>query len=272
MIVNGALASAFAPEVPPGADRPRTLPVRQADHGSRSDADSPARRIYFALQLRLYRGRGGTGRAGMSAGPGHLIAAFKSATSLTSALAREILDRVPWRRSEADDCYGALKLARRIIRHEDTVLGRLPATQLPASVACQAADHDAIGSTSCRARCAAESCLPGTSSATIAACAMQEADVFHRANGALRSGAAGHARSTMCKRGGGQPPAMADRAGAWLQDPAERGCRPHVRAIDPVSVGRCGAAGDATGPNAGPRLPDRGQRQRGRRARGVAPG
>ena len=50
-----------------------------------------------------------------------LIAAFKDAT--TSALAREILDRA-LAAAEADDCYQALKLARRIIRHEDAVLGR----------------------------------------------------------------------------------------------------------------------------------------------------
>ena len=53
-----------------------------------------------------------------------LIAAFKEAT--TSALACEILDRA-LAAAEADDCYQALKLARRIIRHEDAVLGRTPA-------------------------------------------------------------------------------------------------------------------------------------------------
>jgi flagellar protein FlbT len=50
-----------------------------------------------------------------------LIGAFKAAT--TSALAREILDRA-LAHAEADDCYQALKLARRIVRHEDAVLGR----------------------------------------------------------------------------------------------------------------------------------------------------
>ena len=49
--------------------------------------------------------------------------AFKAAT--TSALAREILDRAV-ASAEADDCYQALKLARRIMRHEDAVLGRAP--------------------------------------------------------------------------------------------------------------------------------------------------
>ena len=50
-----------------------------------------------------------------------LIAAFKEATS--SNLACEILDRA-MQAAEADDCYAALKLTRRIIRHEDSVLGR----------------------------------------------------------------------------------------------------------------------------------------------------
>ena len=50
--------------------------------------------------------------------------AFKAAT--TSALARDILDRA-LAAAEADECYTALKLARRIIRHEDVVLGRAPA-------------------------------------------------------------------------------------------------------------------------------------------------
>ncbi len=50
-----------------------------------------------------------------------LIVAFKAAT--TSDLAREILDRAE-AAAAADNCYLALKLTRRIINHEDTVLGR----------------------------------------------------------------------------------------------------------------------------------------------------
>jgi len=82
-------------------------------------ADSPARRIYFALQS-AYIGTDDERVLGLEAA-GELIAAFKSAT--TSALAREILDRAQ-ACAEADDCYQALKLVRRIIRHEDAVLGR----------------------------------------------------------------------------------------------------------------------------------------------------
>ena len=83
------------------------------------EADTPARRIYFALQSAYIgneeeRVRGlGNARA--------LIAEFKAAT--TSTLARDMLDRA-LASAEADDCYQALKLTRRIIQHEDTVLGR----------------------------------------------------------------------------------------------------------------------------------------------------
>ena len=82
-------------------------------------ADSPARRIYFALQS-AYIGSEEERAHGLVAAR-ELIAAFKQAT--TSALACEILDRA-LSAAEADDCYQALKLTRRIIRHEDAVLGR----------------------------------------------------------------------------------------------------------------------------------------------------
>lgn len=91
-------------------------------------ADSPARRIYFALQT-AYIGAEEERDAGLSAAR-VLIDDFKVAT--TSDLARDILDRALCA-AEADDCYQALKLTRRIIRHEDSVLGRMtvpPATAL----------------------------------------------------------------------------------------------------------------------------------------------
>ena len=83
-------------------------------------ADSPARRIYFALQT-AYIGVDAERTRGMDTARA-LVEAFKLATS--SALAREILDRAI-AAAEADDCYAALKLTRRIIRHEDSVLGRI---------------------------------------------------------------------------------------------------------------------------------------------------
>ena len=70
-------------------------------------ADSPARRIYFALQS-AYIGSEEERAHGLVAAR-ELIAAFKQAT--TSALACEILDRA-LSAAEADDCYQALKLAQ----------------------------------------------------------------------------------------------------------------------------------------------------------------
>jgi len=82
-------------------------------------ADTPARRIYFALQS-AYIGDDDERPRGLAAAR-QLIADFKAAT--TSTLACEILDRA-LAAAEADDCYQALKLSRRIIRHEDAVLAR----------------------------------------------------------------------------------------------------------------------------------------------------
>ena len=84
-----------------------------------AEADSPARRIYFALQA-AYIGNEAERRSGLS-NARDLIIDFQQAT--TSNLAREILDRA-LAAAEADDCYQALKFVRRVIRHEDLVLGR----------------------------------------------------------------------------------------------------------------------------------------------------
>ncbi len=84
-------------------------------------ADSPARRIYFALQS-AYIGNEHERATGLELARG-LIAEFSAAT--TSDIARDMLRRALLA-AEADDCYQALKLARRIIQHEDAVLGRAP--------------------------------------------------------------------------------------------------------------------------------------------------
>ena len=91
-----------------------------------NEVDSPARRIYFALQS-AYIGNEEERPRGLAAARA-LIAEFKEST--TSALAREILDRA-MEAAESDNCYQALKLARRIIRHEDAVLGRNPQPDRP---------------------------------------------------------------------------------------------------------------------------------------------
>lgn len=90
------------------------------------EANTPARRIYFALQS-AYIGNDEERPHGLTTAR-QLIEAFKSAT--TSVLAREILD-LALTAAATDNCYQALKLARRIIRHEDAVLGRPPATPMP---------------------------------------------------------------------------------------------------------------------------------------------
>ena len=63
-----------------------------------------------------------------------LIGEFAEAT--TSAAARELL-RLALAAAENDDGYHALKIARRVMRHEDEVLGHPPAspcrTPAPAS-------------------------------------------------------------------------------------------------------------------------------------------
>jgi flagellar protein FlbT len=84
-------------------------------------ANSPARRIYFALQT-AYIGTDEERPRGLHAARA-LVADFQAST--TSALARQILDRA-MTAAEADDCFAALKLVRRIVQHEDAVLGRVP--------------------------------------------------------------------------------------------------------------------------------------------------
>ncbi|HQT67119.1 MAG: flagellar biosynthesis repressor FlbT [Rhodospirillales bacterium 20-60-12] len=81
------------------------------------EANTPAKRIYFALQA-AYIGTEMERSAALLRAC-DLIEEFKAAT--TSALAREILDRA-LSLARLDECYEALKLARRIMRHEAAVL------------------------------------------------------------------------------------------------------------------------------------------------------
>jgi flagellar protein FlbT len=84
-------------------------------------ANSPARRIYFALQT-AYIGDDDEREAGLAVAR-RLIAEFQAAT--TSVLARDLLDRA-LSAAESDECYQALKLTRRVMRHEEVVLGVAP--------------------------------------------------------------------------------------------------------------------------------------------------
>jgi flagellar protein FlbT len=84
-------------------------------------ATTPARRIYFALQT-AYIGNEEERPGGLVAARA-LIAEFQEAT--TSATARDMLAEA-LSMAEADDCYQALKLTRRVMRHEEEVLGLPP--------------------------------------------------------------------------------------------------------------------------------------------------
>jgi flagellar protein FlbT len=81
-------------------------------------ADSPARRIYFALQS-AYIGDETEREAALETAR-HFINEFQEAT--TSNMVRTILSQALVA-AEEDDCYQALKLVRRIIQHETSVTG-----------------------------------------------------------------------------------------------------------------------------------------------------
>ncbi|MCK8783049.1 flagellar biosynthesis repressor FlbT [Roseomonas sp. NAR14] len=89
------------------------------------DASTPARRIYFALQT-AYIGEEDEREQGLAQARA-LIGEFAAAT--TSALVQEALDRA-LAMAESDDCYGALKLIRRVVAHEAAVLD-LPLPERP---------------------------------------------------------------------------------------------------------------------------------------------
>jgi flagellar protein FlbT len=84
-------------------------------------ANTPARRIYFALQTAYIGSDEERGRGLESARA--LIHDFMEAT--TSPTVREMLARA-LESAETDDCYSALKIARRVMRHEEEVLGLPP--------------------------------------------------------------------------------------------------------------------------------------------------
>jgi flagellar protein FlbT len=90
-------------------------------------ANTPARRIYFALQT-AYIGDHDERRAGLDLAR-DLVRDFREAT--TSEMVRDLLDRA-LKAAEADQCYQALKFARRVMRHEEVVLGLPPVSAVSA--------------------------------------------------------------------------------------------------------------------------------------------
>lgn len=93
-------------------------------------ANTPARRIYFALQC-AYVGPEDDREAAM-ADAHRLVAEFQEAT--TSLMARQLLERA-LALAEQDEWYQALRLVRHVMRHEATVLGLDAATGLPVAMA-----------------------------------------------------------------------------------------------------------------------------------------
>ena len=99
--------------------------------------DSPARRIYFALQS-AYIGNEPEREAGLQSAR-HFIAEFQEAT--TSDLVRLMLNQALVA-AEEDDCYQALKLIRRVIQHEDAILGKTPDIPTPTGQSDRHANHE----------------------------------------------------------------------------------------------------------------------------------
>jgi flagellar biosynthesis repressor protein FlbT len=89
-------------------------------------ANTPARRIYFALQC-AYVGPDEE-REGAMADAHRLVAEFQEAT--TSDMARQLLER-SLALAEQDEWYQALRLVRHVMRHEAAVLGLDPTTGTP---------------------------------------------------------------------------------------------------------------------------------------------
>jgi flagellar protein FlbT len=99
---------------------------------SPESANTPARRIYFAMQC-AYVGPEEEREAAM-ADAHRLVAEFQEAT--TSNMARQLLERA-LALAEQDEWYQALRLVRHVIRHEAAVLNLDPQSgaALPPGVA-----------------------------------------------------------------------------------------------------------------------------------------
>ena len=117
MIVNGAAIQFLSDADLRFANKVRLVYGRQLM--APADANTAARRIYFAVQ-NAYVGEPHESEAATREAR-LLIAMFRGVT--TSASARHVLDEIH-ASLDAGDFYRAIRAARRIIRHEDAVLGR----------------------------------------------------------------------------------------------------------------------------------------------------
>ncbi len=122
MVINGAAIRFRTKSRIELATRARFLFGKQIM--SPDKATTPASRIYYALQT-AYIGTDDE-RKSATEDLAKLIGMFREAT--TSASARTILDTIE-NCVANDDCYMAMKLGRRIIRHEEAVLCGLPVSE-----------------------------------------------------------------------------------------------------------------------------------------------
>ena len=118
MIVNGAAIQFLSDSDLRFTNKVRLVYGRQLM--APADADTAARRIYFAVQ-NAYVGEPHESEAAIREAR-LLIAMFRGVT--TSASARQVLDQIV-ALLQAGDFYRAMRAARRIIRHEDAVLDRV---------------------------------------------------------------------------------------------------------------------------------------------------
>lgn len=116
LVINGAAIHFVTSAEIRLANRARFLFGRQIMPPA--DATTPARRIYFALQT-AYVGEAHERDAALAEAR-CFIGMFRDETTSPSARALLVAALAA---AEAGDCYQALKLARRIVRHEAAVLG-----------------------------------------------------------------------------------------------------------------------------------------------------
>ena len=119
MIVNGAAMHFLSDAEFRFTNRVRFVYGRQLM--APYDATNTARRLYLAIQT-AYVGDASESAQALSSAR-MLVELYREAT--TSSVARTLLDTI--RRATADaDFYTAMRCARRLVRHEDAIIGRMP--------------------------------------------------------------------------------------------------------------------------------------------------
>lgn len=119
MIINGAVLENVSGRTVAIAVKNEAAILRSEDVLTAEAADTPARRVYFALQCAYLfpDSRGDHSRDFLE-----LLASYLQAAPSADAIGRGMHAAV-----EAGNFYGALKLARRLIEHELEILARVRA-------------------------------------------------------------------------------------------------------------------------------------------------